>query len=353
MRRFRGSWSLIVVVAVAVLALAYTFVVSNRPLLGLDLQGGVSVVLQPKNGTAQPDTLNQAISIIRQRIDALGVAEPEITRQGSNILVQIPGVKDKDRALALVGQTAELVFRPVLNEYPATPAAGSSGSSTTATTAAPAPGAASTDTTATTAGSTGTSQLGMGLAPGELAMGGRVTPPTVSDGPMELAQAGSSTTATTAAPAAAATSSPSTTTATTTPPGATALPSDICVTGVPDAQRNPTGQALLPQCDKKTLTASFLWARWRSRATRSAGPRACWQPQRAVDGEPHLQGRRPSGIDLFNAIAEQVLQQGRDGLPHRPARHRARRAGDLGTGHPERRPSRPTRSRSSGQLHPG
>jgi len=69
------------------------------------------------------DTIDQAIAIIRQRIDAIGVAEPEITRQGSNILIQIPGVKDKERALQLVGQTAELQFRPVLANVPIDPQA--------------------------------------------------------------------------------------------------------------------------------------------------------------------------------------------------------------------------------------
>ncbi len=113
MKRFRGYWSLIIIVLVAAVALTYTLAVGNRPLLGLDLQGGVSVVLQPK-GETDSDTINEAIAIIRQRVDALGVAEPEITRQGDNILIQIPGVKDKDRAIALVGQTAELQFRPVL-----------------------------------------------------------------------------------------------------------------------------------------------------------------------------------------------------------------------------------------------
>ena len=47
MRRFRGYWSLITIVVVAALALLYTVVAGNKPLLGLDLQGGVSVVLQP------------------------------------------------------------------------------------------------------------------------------------------------------------------------------------------------------------------------------------------------------------------------------------------------------------------
>lgn len=100
---------------VTVLVVGASLIAGQRPQLGLDLKGGVSVVLKPTTET-QPDTLDRAIEIIRNRIDSLGVAEPEITRQGSNILVQIPGVKDRDRAIALVGSTAELRFRPVLKD---------------------------------------------------------------------------------------------------------------------------------------------------------------------------------------------------------------------------------------------
>ena len=88
-----------------------------RPKLGLDLQGGASVTLLPE-GNVSSDSLGQAVQIIRQRVDALGVAEPEITRQGDAIVVNLPGVKDQDRALQLVGQTAELRFRPVLEVLP-------------------------------------------------------------------------------------------------------------------------------------------------------------------------------------------------------------------------------------------
>ncbi len=100
---------------VTVLTVGASLIAGQRPQLGLDLKGGVSVVLKPTTET-QPDTLDRAIEIIRNRIDSLGVAEPEITRQGTNILVQIPGVKDRDRAIALVGSTAELRFRPVLRD---------------------------------------------------------------------------------------------------------------------------------------------------------------------------------------------------------------------------------------------
>lgn len=95
--------------------IVYTLVSGNHPLLGLDLQGGVSVVLEPASGqTVDNAALNEAVDIIRNRVDGLGVAEPNITRDGQTILVQIPGVKDTARALDLVGQTAELRFRPVL-----------------------------------------------------------------------------------------------------------------------------------------------------------------------------------------------------------------------------------------------
>jgi preprotein translocase subunit SecD len=84
------------------------------PILGVQLQGGVEVVLRPVE-TADDETLDQAIEIIRSRIDAFGVAEPDITRQGQQVVIQLPGVEDQNRAVELVGQTAELQFRPVLN----------------------------------------------------------------------------------------------------------------------------------------------------------------------------------------------------------------------------------------------
>ncbi len=102
------------IVAVAVAAVVYTVVAGNEPLLGLDLQGGASVVLEPTRA-AEPDELDVAVAIIRNRVDGLGVAEPEISTQGGNILVQLPGVDEQQRALDLVGQTAELRFRPVLS----------------------------------------------------------------------------------------------------------------------------------------------------------------------------------------------------------------------------------------------
>src|SRR4051794_1515786 len=141
MRR-AGLTSLIIFVTVTVLAVAGVLAAGWRPLLGLDLQGGLSVVLKPKTDV-DSDKLDQAIGIIRNRVDALGVAEPDIARQGNTIVVSLPGVKDQQRALDLVGTTAELRFRPVLAQVPT----GSEATTTTAATPTTAPG----DTTATTA----------------------------------------------------------------------------------------------------------------------------------------------------------------------------------------------------------
>ncbi len=114
--------SLAFILLLAVGGLAAVVATDSKPLLGLDLQGGASVVLAPVEGASpSDDTIDQAISIIRQRVDGVGVAEPDITRQGKNVVIQLPGVKDTDRVLALVGQTAQLRFRPVLGSQPKPP----------------------------------------------------------------------------------------------------------------------------------------------------------------------------------------------------------------------------------------
>ncbi len=85
-----------------------------EPQLGLDLQGGVSITLIPAPGQdPSTETLDQTVEIIRQRVDGLGVAEPEIARQGDTIQVQLPGVTDQQRAQDVIGRTAQLQFRPV------------------------------------------------------------------------------------------------------------------------------------------------------------------------------------------------------------------------------------------------
>ena len=90
--------------------------------LGLDLRGGTSVTLQPRiapgdEGKITSESIDQAVSIIRQRVNSLGVAESEVSAQGSGtnrqIVISVPGDTGR-RVVELVGQTAELRFRQVL-----------------------------------------------------------------------------------------------------------------------------------------------------------------------------------------------------------------------------------------------
>jgi preprotein translocase subunit SecD len=106
---------LLTIVILAIVAISTTLGLGKKPLLGLDLQGGASVVLQAK-GEYKSEAIDKAKEIIRSRVDGLGVAEPEITRQGNNIVISLPGVSDQQKALDLVGKTAELRFRPVLRQ---------------------------------------------------------------------------------------------------------------------------------------------------------------------------------------------------------------------------------------------
>ena len=91
------------------------YVVMKLPLnLGLDLQGGTRLVLQGQPTATVPlsdDAMAGAAAVIRNRIDALGVAEPLVQRKGKDqIVVELPGVKDPERAIKLIGDTANLEF---------------------------------------------------------------------------------------------------------------------------------------------------------------------------------------------------------------------------------------------------
>lgn len=97
---------------------------SFTPKLALDLQGGTQVILSPLLLDGQAVTteqLEQAVSIIRQRVDASGVSESQVTTQGdTNIIVSIPGIPDEN-TLALIKASAKLEFRPVLVTSAGTP----------------------------------------------------------------------------------------------------------------------------------------------------------------------------------------------------------------------------------------
>src|SRR5215831_10255243 len=91
--------------------------VQKKPTLGLDLQGGLEVVLKAKPPENQPNykitsaDLDRSVSIMRDRIDRLGVSEPEIRKQGGDeIVIQLAGVHDPEQAAKLIGKTAQLQF---------------------------------------------------------------------------------------------------------------------------------------------------------------------------------------------------------------------------------------------------
>jgi preprotein translocase subunit SecD len=106
---------------VLVLAASIYLGMGARPNLGLDLQGGISAVYTPvlAPGEEEPEDfeeiIDEAIEVIRARVDSLGVAEPDIARSGTDIVVQLPGVDDPQRVEELIGTTAQLGFRPVLD----------------------------------------------------------------------------------------------------------------------------------------------------------------------------------------------------------------------------------------------
>ncbi|HEX6444584.1 MAG TPA: protein translocase subunit SecD [Streptosporangiales bacterium] len=90
------------------------------PKLGLDLAGGTTVTLDAvtQSGRAAPQSqINQAVNIIRQRVNGLGVAEANVSSQGSSIVVQVPG-QGQSQVVNQVGQTAKLYFRQVLLAAP-------------------------------------------------------------------------------------------------------------------------------------------------------------------------------------------------------------------------------------------
>jgi SecD/SecF fusion protein len=85
----------------------------QKPTLGLDLQGGLEVVLKavpPKGHKSLPSgALERSVEIMRQRVDKLGVSEPDVRKQPPNqIVIQLPGVHDPGRAAAIIGKTAQL-----------------------------------------------------------------------------------------------------------------------------------------------------------------------------------------------------------------------------------------------------
>lgn len=111
----RRLWtSLIGVVLIVLITLGYNIATDNTPILGLDLQGGVSVILAP----TEPATAEELIVIrdqIRSELERQGIAEPDVRVQGDTIVVDLPGVRDQQEALSAVDVSGVVELRPVLN----------------------------------------------------------------------------------------------------------------------------------------------------------------------------------------------------------------------------------------------
>ncbi|HKY66078.1 MAG TPA: protein translocase subunit SecD, partial [Acidimicrobiales bacterium] len=285
---------LVLIMVVAYGGLIATLVSGNSPELGLDLQGGVSVVLAP-TGDASGDQLDQSLAIIRDRVDALGVAEPDITRQGDAIVVQLPGVKNRDRALALVGQTAELRFRPVLQTAPfpedevasAQEQADAEVGATTTTTA-PAGG----ETTTTVPAAPSTSEGAVGLTEGESAAGPVQDPPATDPTATTAPAAGATTTTT--APADDPTQAPTEAEVPPlTPRDQDVADQQVTLAGLPNEEDGTTaiyqlGPALATGRIVKTASADIQNGQWLVRLEMRGGE---------------------NGIDTFNEIATTCYAQ--------------------------------------------
>jgi preprotein translocase subunit SecD len=107
--------SLVLTIAIAFGALATTLSLGWGPKLGLDLAGGLSVVYKPATKATTAD-MQEVVTILSNRVNGLGVSGATVNLQGKDVNVSVPGVTNARQVLAAVGQTAQLLFRPVLCE---------------------------------------------------------------------------------------------------------------------------------------------------------------------------------------------------------------------------------------------
>ncbi len=114
MSRVKRDAVILILVAIFLGVASYFAFPLSKTRLGLDLQGGLAVILEAQESAATPRTdeaMDQAVKIIQNRVNKLGVTEPEIQRQGQwKISVQLPGIDNPEQALAIIGKTAMLGF---------------------------------------------------------------------------------------------------------------------------------------------------------------------------------------------------------------------------------------------------
>lgn len=113
---------ILIIIGVITASLFCTFPAEKHINLGLDLKGGMHLVLkvdtEKLDNDAKSDAVARAIEILRNRIDSIGTGETVLQQQGKDeILVQLPGITDRDKAIAMIGTTAQLEFR-LVNDNP-------------------------------------------------------------------------------------------------------------------------------------------------------------------------------------------------------------------------------------------
>src|SRR4051794_38198355 len=106
---------LVLLIVLGLIAGSAAVIATQSTKLGLDLQGGVQLVYQgkptPPKKSVDAESLQRSLDIMRDRVDAFGVSEPELARTGADqIEVDLPGVADAERAAKQVGSTAQLYF---------------------------------------------------------------------------------------------------------------------------------------------------------------------------------------------------------------------------------------------------
>jgi preprotein translocase subunit SecD len=115
--RNKKAHIVIIVIFIIIIGISiyYIYPVNSSIKLGLDLKGGTQIILKPTlqgEDEVTEESLDKAMLIIMDRIDKLGISEPLVTRDYSNnIIIQLPGVDDPDRAIEVIGKTAQLEFR--------------------------------------------------------------------------------------------------------------------------------------------------------------------------------------------------------------------------------------------------
>ena len=112
------KWKVLLTIAVIAFSAWKIWPPQEKIRLGLDLQGGMQILLRVELDKvpleARKDATDRVVEIIRNRIDEFGVREPVITKQAKDLVVlQLPGITDRNRAREIVGKTAHLEFKLV------------------------------------------------------------------------------------------------------------------------------------------------------------------------------------------------------------------------------------------------